>query len=176
MNVGARQPQIGDVGFARTKGVMGWLIRLGTWLKFRKARFNHQFAIDDRVDTDGTPFVIQATMRGVTNTARFDEIAPGGTVVTMAPPDIVDRAKFLEFLHQQVGLEYGFITDTAMAIDIVTWDWVPSFRGARKNSWQCSALINEALRFGGWLHPWVDIYAILPDEGFDALTGTCGTL
>lgn len=161
--------QAGDIGFARTTGVMGWLIRVGTWLRLRKARFNHMFAVDDQVDTDGTPFVIQATMRGVINTARLDEVAPGGTIVTMTPPSVVDRARFLEFLHAQVGQEYGFITDVAMALDIVTWNWIPSFRGARKPSWQCAALVCEGMRFGGWLHDWVDIYSILPDEGYDAV-------
>lgn len=165
----AHVPKPGDIGFARKKGIMGFLIRVGTRLKLHKATFSHEFAIDDRVDTDGMPFVIQALMGGVTNTLRLDEVAPGGLYVLIPPPKSVDVEKFLDFLHKQVGTEYGLLTDVAMAIDLLSWQWVPSFRGSRKNSWQCSALINEGLRYGGWYHPWIDIYAILPDEGYDAL-------
>jgi hypothetical protein len=161
----------GDIGFARTTGIMGRLIRLGEWLKFRTARWNHKFIVSDLVDVDGMPFVIQATMEGVTETCRLDEVAPGGVAVTMPPPPECDVAKLLEFAKAQVGIEYGFLTDVAMAIDIVTWDWVPSFRSARKPSWQCAALACEALRYAGWLHEWPDIYSILPDEGYEALLG-----
>ena len=27
----------------------------------------------------------------------------------------------------------------------------------------------EALRYGGWLHQWIDIYDVTPQQGFDAL-------
>lgn len=161
--------QAGDIGWARTTGIMGRLIRLGEWLRFRKSEWNHQFVVTDTVDVDGMPFIIQATMRGVTDTARLDQVAPGGTYITIPPPPEVDRAKLLKFCKAQVGLEYGYWTDIAMAIDIVTWNWFPALRGARKQSWQCSALVNEGLRFGGWLHPWLSIYNIFPQEGYDAL-------
>jgi hypothetical protein len=167
-------PQPGDIGFACMKatlfppsGEMGALIRLGTWLKFHKATFNHEFAVDRVVD--GVPYVIQATIHGVTDTARLDEVAPGGLYVLLPPPASVDVEKFLFFCRQQVGVKYGILTIVAMAIDVVSWQWVPSFRGARKNSLICTALVNEGLRFGGWYHDWVDIYNIFPDEGYDAL-------
>ena len=169
-------PIPGDIGFARTKlsrnglsiaGVMGWLIRLGEWLRFRRCKVNHQFVVERVVD--GVPYVIQATMRGVTDTARLDEVAPGGEVITMAPPKCVDREKLLEFCRSKVGLEYGYLTDLAIAIDTVTWQWVPAFRGARKESWQCAALINQGMLYAGWLHDWLDIYTIFPEQGYDAL-------
>ena len=150
---------------------MGWLIRLGTLLKLKRARWNHEFIVSDLTDVDGAPLIIQATMRGVTEDCRLDQVAPGGSYVTMPPPPECDRAKLLEFAKKQVGTEYGFLTDLAMAIDIVSWDWVPSFRGARKPSWQCAALTNESMRFAGWLHEWLDVYDILPDEGYEALVG-----
>lgn len=160
-------PQPGDIGFARTTGIMAKMILLGTWLKFRKAEHNHEFVVDRVVD--GVPYVIQARIKGVTDTDRLDEVAPGGSYVLVTPPPEVDIEKFLSFCRKQVGKEYGILTDVAMGVDIITWNWVPAFRGARTDSWQCAALINEGLRFGGWYHDWVDIYNIFPDEGRNAL-------
>jgi len=167
-------PQPGDVGFACTKltlfpphGEMGALIRLGTRLKFDKATFNHQFVVDRVVD--GVPYVIQATIHGVTDSMRLDEVAPDGLYVLLPPPSSVDIEKFLFFCRQQVGVKYGGLTIAAMAIDVVSWQWVPALRGARKNSFICTALVNEGMRFGGWYHEWIDIYNIFPDEGWVAL-------
>lgn len=165
------KPQPGDIGFARTGGVMGKLIRIGEFLRGKRgSQWNHQFAVSDKVDSDGMPFIIQATLRGVTDTARLDSLKKGGgRYLTQPPPDAVDRHEFLVFLKSQVGTEYGFFTILAIAIDIVTWDWFPSFRGARKSSWICSALINEGMRFAGWLHQWPDIYTVTPQDGWNAL-------
>lgn len=160
-------PAVGDVGFARTHGAMGWLIRLGTWLKFHKAEYNHEFVVDRIVD--GVPYIIQATLRGVTDSARLVDVAPGGTYTLVSPPPEVDIDKFLTFCRKQVGVEYGMLTIMAIAIDLLSWSWVPAFRGARENSWECAALINEGLRFGGWYHNWISIYDIIPDEGYNAL-------
>jgi len=160
----------GDIGFAHTHGWMGKLIRLGEWLRFKRgSEWNHQFVVSDEVDVDGTPFVIQATLRGVTDTARLDQVAPGGRYITMAPPDACDRHELLVFMKSQVGIRYSLMTILAIAIDIVTWDWFPAFRGARKPSWICSALVNEAMRFSGWLHPWIDLYSVTPQDGYCAL-------
>lgn len=163
-------PQPGDIGFSRTTGVMGKMIRLGTWLKLRKVEDNHEFVVDRVVDN--VAYIIQATIKGVTDTARLDEVAPGGSYTLVSPPPEVDVDKFLSFCRKQVGCEYGLLTDIAMGIDIITWQWFPAFRGARTNSWQCAALINEGLRFGGWYHDWIDIYSILPDEGRHALVAS----
>ena len=147
---------------------MGWLIRLGEWLKFRKCKINHWFIVSRIVN--GEPWIIQATMKGVIE-SPLSTVAPKGWYVTMAPPAICDRVKLLEFCEAQLGIEYGVLTDTAIAIDILSWSWVPSFRGARKASWQCAALIAEGLRYGGWLHPWVSVYDIIPEDLFEVLGG-----
>lgn len=150
--------------FAHSDGVMGKLIRIGERLRFRRGSEWNHMAIVDRVE-DGVAYVIQATLRGVTDTATLDEVAPGGRIRVQAPPPGVSRARALEFARAQVGVEYGFGTILAIAIDILTWNWVPSFRGARKNSWICSALVMESLRFGGFLHNCPDIYTVTPAQG-----------
>lgn len=168
-------PIAGDVGFAHNHGGMGRLIRIGEWIRlhrlFKKYRrrdeWNHEFVVDRVVD--GVAYIIQATLEGVTDSARLDEVAPGGHYVTMSPPEIVDRDKLLAFCRAQVNIRYGILTDVAIGIDLITWDWVPSLRSARYPTWQCAALINEGLRFGGWFHNWPSVYDMTPQEGYDAL-------
>lgn len=157
----------GDIGFARTTGPMGILIRFGEWLKFRRSSVNHMFILDRQVGEDW--YVIQATIRGVTDSMKLSDVAPGGKVWLKPCPDGVDRDRVLQFARSQVGLKYGWLTIAAIAIDILTWNWVPSFRAARHPSWICSALACESLRFGGWLHQWLDIYAVFPQEALKAL-------
>jgi hypothetical protein len=162
----------GDVGFAHTHGAMGALIRLGSWLRLHKGEWNHMFIVSDEVDVDGMPLIIQATLRGVTGDARLDKVAPGGKYATMTIPFGTDRVEVLRFAKAQIGMRYGLLTILAIAIDVVTWSFVPAFRGARKPSWICSALACESLRFGGWLHNWVDCYNMFPQEAYDALVVT----
>jgi len=160
--------QAGDVGFAHNHGIMGRLIRLGETFRFKKwSTWNHEFVVSQVLE-DGTALIIQATLRGVIE-SPLETVAPGGRYVTMAPPDAVDRHELLVFCRSQLGIRYGVGTILAIAIDIVTWDWFPAFRGARKPSWICSALVNEGLRYGGWLHDWVDIYCVTPAQGYGAL-------
>lgn len=160
-------PQPGDIGFSRSNGAMGRLIRFGERLRLKRgSQWNHEFVVSDQVDVDGTPLIIQATLKGITDTARIDGV---GEYVTMAPPDACDRHELLVFMKAQVGTRYGVGTILAIALDILTWDWFPAFRGSRKNSWICSAVTNEAMRFAGWYHPFVNIYTVTPQDGYDAL-------
>jgi hypothetical protein len=161
--------KVGQIGFAHNKGLMGRLIRLGEHLRFKRSDWNHQFAVVD-VDANGNATIIQATLKGVI-LSPLESVATGGRYILLDAPAEVDVTKMLEFFRAQVGLEYGLLTDIAMGIDIVSWQWVPALRGARKESWQCAALINEGMRFGGWLHNWLDIYSIFPQQSYDALMG-----
>ena len=158
----------GDIGFARTTGLMGRLIRLGEALKLHKSAFNHMFVIDRVVLGDA--YVIQATLRGVTDSALLSSVAPGGTFTIITPPSSVDREKLLEFCRAQVGTRYSFLTILSIAFDVVTWDWVPSFMNSYRQSWICSGLVSEGLRYAGWLHEWVNIYTVMPQGAYDALT------
>jgi hypothetical protein len=161
----------GSIGFARTTGIMGRLIRLGEWLKFRQSEFNHMFIVSDGVDEKGEPLIIQATIRGVTGSAPLNTVAPGGQFVILTLPAGVDPQKVLEFAKSQIGTEYGVLTILAIALDILSFSWVPAFMGSRKPSWICSGLSCEALRFGGWLHEWVNLYTVMPPQAYDVLTG-----
>jgi hypothetical protein len=165
-------PQPGAIGFAHSNGLMAKCIRVGEFLRFRKgSKWNHMVIVSDEVSTTGEYLAIQATLRGVTSTVPLSEVAPGGEIQFLELPDGVDAEKVLTFAKSQVGLEYGYFTILAIALDICTWNWVPSFRGARKQSWICSALAMESLRFGGFLHDMVDIYSITPAESYLILSG-----
>jgi hypothetical protein len=161
------KPQPGDIGWAHTNDLMGKLIRVGESLRGKRgSEWNHQFIVDSPVVGEDDWYVIQATIHGVTDTGRLSEFP---TFVTKRPPHEADAAKILLFARTQVGVNYGFLTILAIAIDIVTWDWFPSFRGARNQSWICSALVEESLRYAGWLHDFTNIYTVTPQDGWDAL-------
>ncbi|HWD97367.1 MAG TPA: hypothetical protein VG246_13180 [Acidimicrobiales bacterium] len=160
--------QAGDIGFAHTKGLMGRLIRLGEALKGKLgSEWNHQFVVDRIVD--GVPYIIQATFEGVTDTAPLSMVAPGGRYITMPPPPEVDRGKLLEFCRSEVGTKYSLLSDVAIGIDILSWNWVPALMNSYRRTWQCAGLINEGMRFGGWLHQWVNCNTVTPQMGFLAL-------
>lgn len=163
-------PTPGTLVFCHSKDFIGKVIRFGEALRWKRgAHFNH-VAIIDRVE-DGVAYVIQAEARGVTDIRKLDEVAPGGTYELVALPEGVDVDQVLNFARKQVGSKYGFGTIAAIAIDIIMPSWFPSLRPANKksNSWICSAVVAESLRFGGWYHKWSDIYLVTPAELYLAI-------
>ena len=158
-----REPIPGDIVFAHSNGLMGRAIRLGEFLRWRKgSHWNHACVIS-RVDKDGTAYVIQADLHGVSE-ARLDTV---GQYIILEPPARVNRNKILAFTKAQIGSSYGLLSIASIVADIITPSWFPSMR--RRNTWICSAVTGEALRYGGWLHNWSDIYMITPAQLFDAL-------
>jgi len=156
----------GDVVFAHSGGLMGKLIRLGEWLKLRRGTWNHVAILDREVD--GEWYVIQAELKGVTNDGKLSDVAIGGNYEVLPCP--CNSSEVLRFARGEVGTEYGILTIIAIALDILSWQWVPAFRSGRKPSWICSAISAESLRFGGWYHRFSDIYDVTPQEVYDALT------
>ena len=156
--------QSGDIGFARTNGFYGHLIRLGEWLKLRKSEWNHMFIVDCPA-LGGDWYLIQATLQGVTHSGLLSEIK--GSYITMAPP--CDREKVLQFARKQVGTRYSFLTILSIAFDILSWNWVPSLMNSYRPSWICSGLACESLRYGGWLHEWTNVYLVTPQQAYDIL-------
>ena len=151
----------GYVGFSRSNGTMGKLIRFGESISGGRGEVNHMFVVDNVRDGIG---VIQAEMKGVTRGEKMT-----GEYLIVKPPKDVSLTRTLKFARAQVGIEYGLWTDIGIGIDMVTWQWVPAFRGARKESWICSALGAESLRYGGWLRHFIDIYTVTPQQALDAL-------
>ena len=162
-------PKPGSIGVAHTPDAMGLLIRVGESIRFKRgSNWNHGFIVSDETDENGSPYLIQAQIKGVTDTMTLAEL-PGDWMILPMPKG-VNRARVLQFAKSQVGIRYGFVTILAIALDILTWNWFPSFRGARRQSWICSALAFESLRFGGYLHNVVDIYEVTPADLYNFLT------
>ena len=158
-----RIPAPGDIVFSHSNGLMARAIRFGEFLRWRKgSHWNHACVIS-RVDKDGTAYVIQAELRGVSE-ARLHTV---GQYIILEPPARVNRNKVLAFTKAQIGSSYGLLSIASIVADIITPSWFPSMR--RRNTWICSAVTGEALRYGGWLHNWSDIYMITPAQLFDAL-------
>ena len=158
-----RTPVPGDIVFAHSNGLMGRAIRFGEMLRWRKgSHWNHACVIS-RVDQDGTAYVIQAELKGVSE-ATLDSV---GDYVVLEPPHGVNRNKVLAFTKMQVGSKYGILSILSIVFDIISPDWFPSLR--MPNTWICSAVTGEALRYGGWLHDWNDIYCTTPSQLFDSL-------
>lgn len=160
-------PEPGDIVFAHSNGIMGRAIRLGEWLRFRRGSTWNHVCFIDRVE-DGVPYVLQAEPRGVTVDKTLDSV---GTYLLVKSPNGVDRSKYMDFARRQVGDRYGWLMIAALAIDIVTPAWFPTFHLAsrRKTAWICSVLSAEAMRFGGWYHPWPSIYMVTPSQVYEAL-------
>ncbi len=159
----------GYIGYVKSSGTMAKLIRFGEGLS-GKAQVNHAIIFGDNAK------VIQAEMKGVTYDVKYEDILAHEICYVVRPPLFVDLRKVVDFGEFYVGCEYGTMTDVAIGIDMVTAQWVPSFRGARKDSIICSALVEQALRFGGYLHHWVDVYSPTPQQSKDVLLSNGGTL
>jgi len=172
----SQAPQPGDIGFSHSDGLMGKAIRFGERIRWgeKPSHWNHAFIVDEvklvgsvtegyRLETT----VIQAEPSGVTNDKPISSV---GAYTLMEPTPRMSRAAILEFARSQVGSEYGWGSIASCALDCMTPNWAPSFR--RPGTWICSALVAEALRFGGWLHNFDDIYTVTPAQLFEAFGNT----
>jgi len=170
-------PQPGDIGFAHSNGWMGKAIRFGERIRWgeKPSHWNHAFVVD-RVEmvgsvSDGTArfvtYIIQAEPSGVTDDKPIESV---GAYTLVEPHPDHSRKDILAFARAQVGSHYGWLSIASCALDCMTPNWFPSLR--RAGTWICSALVGEALRYGGWLHDFGDIYTVTPAQLFTAYTNT----
>lgn len=159
----------GMLVYCHSSGVIGSAIRLVQHLANDvDYQWNHVAILDKKVGNRW--YVIQAEAHGVTGTRSdgteylsrpLSTVAGDGYYEVREVPDGVDPAKVLEFARSQVGEHYGFITIASIVTSLLT----PKFINVMlSNTWICSALTAEALRFGGWLHSWGDIYQVRPAQ------------
>jgi hypothetical protein len=163
--------QPGDLIFCHSKGSISRAIRIAQWFRWRGgATYNHVALVDEIVGDK--VYVIQAESRGVTgkdhHRRTLEEVAPGGEYHVIKPPSKVSRNRMLFFARAQVGSYYGFFTIASILLNILTPRWFVAVRLA--NTWICSAVVGESLRYGGWYEEWYDIYQVTPAELYLALT------
>ena len=137
---------------------MARAIRLGERLRGKRGSFFNHACLIDRIEGDQI-YILQAEPVGVTNDKLIESI---GSYVIVEPPDSVDKDRMMEFARKQVGLNYDWFAIMSILVDILTPNWFPAFRHG--NTWICSALVAESMRFGGWYHGWPDIYIPTPAQ------------
>ena len=72
------------------------------------------------------------------------------------------------FMTTQTGQRYGFVSIVSLAVSLI----LPGALSLYKpGTWICSAVVAEALRFGGWYHQWPNVYQVVPSELYTAVTG-----
>ena len=154
----------GWVVFAHSDGIAGRLIRFGEMLRWRRGSHWNHAAVLSRYDGEQW-WVIQADIRGV-NEAPLSSV---GQYTIIAPPQGCDPLAVLQFAQEAVRAKskYGLLSILSIAVDIITPNWFPEVR--RDNTWICSGLVGEALRFGGWLHNWGSVYTVTPSELWEAM-------
>jgi hypothetical protein len=65
-----------------------------------------------------------------------------------------------------LGEHYGFVT-IASILALLT----PRLLNVMMpNTWTCSAVAAEALRAGGWLHNWPDVFQVKPSDLWKVVT------
>jgi hypothetical protein len=155
------------------------MIRLAEWIRWRKGcRWNHVAVLADPVmirNAHRKTYVadwtlIQATGKGVVEQGQLCHM-DNYEIVPL--PEGVDGAKVIEFARAQVGKKYGFLTILSIVVTLGS----PKFVNVMlPNTWICSAVAAESLRYGGWLHNWGDLYQVSPAELYDALYATSPSL
>lgn len=152
----------GDLGWAHRGGLLPAAIRFAERRDGEDSQWSHVFALD-RFE-DGVWYVVQADSRGVSNSCKLDEVAPGGRyeIVTF-PDEQADRSKFLEFMRAEIGDRYSWLTILSCAIDMALPD-VICLR--RAQTWICSGLLAAALTYAGYspLINLPDLYTTTPSE------------
>ena len=164
-------PKPGDIGFAHSNGIMGKAIRFGERIRWgeKPSHWNHAFVVDTvwfKDDGSAVVTVIQAEPSGVTNDKLIETV---GEYILIEPRPGHDRNDILAFARAQVGDRYGWGSILSVIFDVLTPNWFPAFR--HRNTWICSALVAESLRFAGWLQEWGDIYTATPAQVFEAYVG-----
>jgi len=175
----ATPPNIGpgDLVFCYGKGAVAWGIRMAE--RFRRDWRNASEARGDKFDhvaiveaplPDGDWTLIQALGSGVVADApgKPSRLSHYDRYSVVACPG--DRSRTVAFARAQIGRPYGFVTIASILVTLLT----PYFINVMlPETWICSALAGESIRFGAWLHSWPDIYQVSPAQlwcGLEAAT------
>ena len=159
----------GDAVFARTRNLYGVVIRFGQALRWWKYRSWNHMAIVSKIDPNGQIWVIQMARR--CEEVKLEEVAPGGRLKFVAPPEDVSRIKSVEYARKRLGTKYGVLTIFSIAINLSLPKQIV-FDVHSEGTLICSALVAKSWEHGDWDCA-VDSGQITPAE-FDSLTGGVG--
>ena len=159
--------QLGDRVYVHSNKVVSRLIQGAQWIRWRAgSKWNHMFILVKPMILNGVVVdwvIVQAATRGVSYSTLLAETE--GAEYAIVSAEGLDRNKVVEFATAQVGVKYGFLTLFAIAINLYTPSIIHiDFR--RDGTWICSAMAEEASRFGGLYRPWKNIYGVSPAEAW----------
>lgn len=166
VNLSPLDVRVGMVGFARTDGMLGTLIRIGERHETHDGKYNHEFVVVQEGATYDDIGIVQATLKGVVLSPLSSLIASSHVIDLYPHPKDADAAKMVEFMLAQVDDSYSLLAITCIAIDIVTSESAPALR--RDYTWVCSAVSEESMRYAGSYHNWPDIYTVTPMQSYVA--------
>jgi uncharacterized protein YycO len=139
-NIPTYQPQIGDFGVVRTKGIVGRLIQI-----FTVSRWNHAFVYV------GTNTIVEATPRGV----KLSPISNYENIAWSQHDSLSEdtRAKIADHAKKQVGKPYNFLLIGNILLRIIGLKLLANtrlmYKLAKSNSYICSELVSESYKEAG---------------------------
>jgi len=159
----ASQWRAGDIGFSHGTDLIARAIQFAEKREGDPGFYNHTFALLEPTPDGNDWVVIQAQMKGVTDTCKLSDVSPNGSHEVVPFPDkYADRGLFIEFLMAQVGDEYSMLAILSCALDMVLPEKICLRDYA---TWICSGLIGGGLMYAG--HPasktWGDLYTNTPE-------------
>ena len=157
--------QSGNLVFCHGKNLISRGIRLAQWVRFKNSQITHVAVLSAPTLDKKDWIVIQARSHGVE--ISLLSLLQDESPIILAPPDSADRMALVTFMKAQVGDRYGFVTILSILVTML----LPGALSVMKsNTWICSAVAGEAMRFGGWYHSWGNIYQITPAQLYDSMT------
>lgn len=167
MSITPAEASPGDLVFCHSKGFIGRAIRLAERLRWRGGdAYNHVAVLSEPAGFDWR--IIQAEAHGVTSNGLLSTVAPGGSYEIIPLPAGISHDRVLAFARAQEGRRYGFLTIASIVVTLLA----PRFVNVMlPDTWICSAVVGESIRFGGWLHSWPDVYQVSPAQLWEALGG-----
>jgi hypothetical protein len=145
---------VGDILCVRTTGFFSWLIRFAARLRRKPATIDH-VAIVHHLDTDGTPWVVEAwAPHGVRMINGSGYIASPWTITNVGQPKTATQRAQIAAVAESLlnrGYDFAAIAQDAMAVfgirDPLIEGWLPSKTPAR---FVCSSL-------AGWCYMLADL-------------------
>lgn len=155
------QARPGDIVVFETGGIFGALIGFGEWLRRLRYHDVHHVGVVTTKAPDGSRLAIQAARH--VDEQPIEAIAKGRPFYVLPCPAGVNRRLVVAQARAMLGCAYGVASIISIAFQILT----PGFfhiELRRQRTIICSALGALCLHAGGFLHPWDDIYEVMPAE------------
>lgn len=163
-NRGVEAPvKMGDTVLVKRNGPIGWIIRFGEWLRFRRNTWSHVCTV---VSSSGN--IVEAEWSGVqvNNISKYRDVE---YLVVHTSDQILadenDLEQALVYLFTQVGKPYGYLTIIGTATRFLTPGRSFAFIGKHNI---CSGLAAQALTRGTF-NPEIQPVTMSPTELAEAL-------